>query len=233
MISKRRGFTLIELLVVIAIIAILAAILFPVFARARAKARQTACLSNIKQIALAGLMYASDYDGHMPHVHFPPYTTIYGGLLPYVRNDQLFVCPVLSPDHARGLSATYGRQYYDYANRSAGEGPTRLFDAYDYPGQTAWLFEADTQSLGHWSGTGWGWGMSFVMCPWCGGYPPSASSTLCVCNDHNGGGNHAFIDGHAKWLSQASFYDGYETGDPANAEYQADQILWGHSGYSG
>ena len=59
---RRRGFTLIELLVVIAIIAILAAILFPVFARAREKARQTSCLSNMKQISLSVLMYAQDYD---------------------------------------------------------------------------------------------------------------------------------------------------------------------------
>ncbi len=59
---KRTGFTLIELLVVIAIIAILAAILFPVFARAREKARQASCQSNLKQIALAEIMYVSDYD---------------------------------------------------------------------------------------------------------------------------------------------------------------------------
>ena len=59
----RRGFTLIELLVVIAIIAILAAILFPVFAKAREKARQASCSSNLKQIALAALQYATDYDG--------------------------------------------------------------------------------------------------------------------------------------------------------------------------
>lgn len=60
---RKKGFTLIELLVVIAIIPILAAILFPVFARARDKARQSSCLSNVKQIALAALMYAEDYDG--------------------------------------------------------------------------------------------------------------------------------------------------------------------------
>jgi len=63
---RKEGFTLIELLVVIAIIAILAAILFPVFARAREKARQTSCLSNVKQITLAGLMYISDFDEQFP-----------------------------------------------------------------------------------------------------------------------------------------------------------------------
>lgn len=63
--KQRRGFTLIELLVVIAIIAILAAILFPVFAQARAKARQTSCLSNIKQCALGASMYCQDYDEHI------------------------------------------------------------------------------------------------------------------------------------------------------------------------
>ena len=65
----RRGFTLIELLVVIAIIAILAAILFPVFAKAREKARQASCQSNLKQIALAILMYADDNDGNGPISH--------------------------------------------------------------------------------------------------------------------------------------------------------------------
>ena len=63
---SRNGFTLIELLVVIAIIAILAAILFPVFAQARAKARQTSCTSNMKQVGLAVLMYTSDYDEMLP-----------------------------------------------------------------------------------------------------------------------------------------------------------------------
>src|SRR5689334_10183077 len=70
--SYRRGFTLIELLVVIAIIAILAAILFPVFAQARAKARQTTCLSNNKQIGLALLMYAQDYDETLPYAAVNP-----------------------------------------------------------------------------------------------------------------------------------------------------------------
>jgi prepilin-type N-terminal cleavage/methylation domain-containing protein/prepilin-type processing-associated H-X9-DG protein len=64
--TKRRGFTLIELLVVIAIIGILAAILFPVFAQAREKARQAVCLSNLKQISLGVLLYTTDYDEQFP-----------------------------------------------------------------------------------------------------------------------------------------------------------------------
>ena len=70
-----RGFTLIELLVVIAIIAILAAILFPVFAQARGKARQAACLSNLKQLGLATLMYAQDYDEMFPYMYYVPSMT--------------------------------------------------------------------------------------------------------------------------------------------------------------
>src|SRR6266852_3866661 len=63
----RRGFTLIELLVVIAIIAVLAAILFPVFTRAREKARQAGCLSNLRQIGTAAMLYVQDYDETYPH----------------------------------------------------------------------------------------------------------------------------------------------------------------------
>jgi prepilin-type N-terminal cleavage/methylation domain-containing protein/prepilin-type processing-associated H-X9-DG protein len=95
----RRGFTLIELLVVIAIIAILAAILFPVFARAREKARETSCRSNLKQIGLALHMYASDYDGLLPIADDKPVTNPILGfgladvIQPYVKNRQVHRCP--------------------------------------------------------------------------------------------------------------------------------------------
>src|ERR1700712_1559978 len=96
--GKRHAFTLIELLVVIAIIAILAAILFPVFAQAREKARQTACLSNCKQIGTAMMMYCQDYDEMFPTptAKIPPinggtYTGIPldGQLAPYVKSDNV------------------------------------------------------------------------------------------------------------------------------------------------
>ncbi len=95
----RRGFTLIELLVVIAIIAILAAILFPVFAKAREKARQSACLSNVKQITLAMLMYAQDYDEIVPRCSqwvpgWPGYVYKWPQLIyPYTSNVQIMSCP--------------------------------------------------------------------------------------------------------------------------------------------
>jgi prepilin-type N-terminal cleavage/methylation domain-containing protein/prepilin-type processing-associated H-X9-DG protein len=102
--TRRRGFTLIELLVVIAILGILAAILFPVFAQARERARQTSCLSNMKQIALAVQMYTQDYDGRVPICNdnttpSPADDTGYWWvtLYKYTRNDQVFVCPSWRP----------------------------------------------------------------------------------------------------------------------------------------
>jgi prepilin-type N-terminal cleavage/methylation domain-containing protein/prepilin-type processing-associated H-X9-DG protein len=112
--NGQRAFTLIELLVVIAIIAILAAILFPVFAQAREKARQTSCLNNCKQLGTATMLYVQDYDECYPHHNWQTTTTPPGGprpfplpdgrthignvgwalqLYPYIKNQQAYICP--------------------------------------------------------------------------------------------------------------------------------------------
>jgi len=130
----KKGFTLIELLVVIAIIAILAAILFPVFAQAREKARQTTCLSNLKQMGTAFVMYLDDYDET-----FPPYIQLnssgqpianndwntpggwrdaytvsgvggrvyawHDSIFPYVKNLKMFKCPTRNNDYSYGYSS--------------------------------------------------------------------------------------------------------------------------------
>lgn len=112
----RHGFTLIELLVVIAIIAILAAILFPVFARAREQARRSSCLSNLKQIGLAALSYCQDYDETFPassawasgtwgpaSVQWPSATDFKTAIKPYCKSDMLFACP----DHYAAANAEW------------------------------------------------------------------------------------------------------------------------------
>jgi len=121
---RRRAFTLIELLVVIAIIAILAAILFPVFAQAREKARQAQCISNLKQIANATTMYVQDYDETFPawawnperQLARPDGTTYTGKVIwpllymPYVKNQQVFSCP--SDTTVRSsVSNTWGKPF--------------------------------------------------------------------------------------------------------------------------
>ncbi len=114
----RCGFTLVELLVVIAIIAILAAMLFPVFVRARAKAEQVSCLSNVRQLGMAVLMYAQDYDGNLPiAVTCRPdwsycWTTM-ELLEPYVMNREIRFCPS-DRDGSVDLSSFPGLGRYSY-----------------------------------------------------------------------------------------------------------------------
>jgi len=145
--QKRSGFTLIELLVVIAIIAILAAILFPVFARAREQARATSCLSNTNQIAKGFLMYVQDYDEQ-----FPPWTANHCGrytggafalafmypnlVSPYIKNGvvvdpvtnlgtlgQVWACPSIK-QQLSAVSNTYAYNYYAFGGTSNGPAST-------------------------------------------------------------------------------------------------------------
>src|SRR5436190_15533824 len=117
---RRNGFTLIELLVVIAIIAILAAILFPVFAQARDKARQATCLSNLKQLGNAQMMYTQDYDETYPKAyHALPDGSDWAWYLeiqPYAKNTSIFRCPS-DPNPmkiSQFLSSTMRKQVTDF-----------------------------------------------------------------------------------------------------------------------
>lgn len=194
----RRGFTLIELLVVIAIIAILAAILFPVFARAREKARQASCSSNLKQIALANLMYAQDYDeklaaecltpsGWPPGPNVPQDKYCWRIMVePYVKNWQVFICP------SHNAGAAYGAGSYGYNCRNCSQAS---LGSIDRPSEV--LMFVDNNGAQHAKpfnpdGT-----------PLCGnnccngnirdnGWKPGAR--------HNEGSNIAFVDGHVKWM---------------------------------
>ena len=226
----RRGFTLIELLVVIAIIAILAAILFPVFARAREKARAASCLSNCKQQGLGFMMYVQDYDETFPvWDRFAPSNQMplapAAAIFPYVKNTDLFSCPSGNPSpNIAGLPrgwdqygwaspmyqfpgpASNGYSYNEslFYSGSVGIGGLRLARV-TKPAETLMLGDGAHMYGG--SGT-------FVFANRCcdsnigwqdGSLDGTDSSTGQPSPDdygrHNGGSNIAFVDGHAKWLS--------------------------------
>jgi prepilin-type N-terminal cleavage/methylation domain-containing protein/prepilin-type processing-associated H-X9-DG protein len=155
--NRRPGFTLIELLVVIAIIAVLAAILFPVFAQAREKARQAGCLSNEKQIGTAVLMYAQDYDEQSPPwwYNVPNVGPVYWHywLKPYVKSTQVFICP-----DASGCSASEGPPSLTLAERQAGVKGCAGF------GGTRAVFDREAVPATPWTyGSGsYGWNACFV-----------------------------------------------------------------------
>lgn len=142
--TKKSGFTLIELLVVIAIIALLAAILFPVFARARERARQTSCASNMKQIGLGIIQYVQDFDECLPYADFNPVmgasspspsNPVAGrykwmdAIYPYVKSEQIFNCPSSPP---RVQKYTY---YQNLSGDSQAYGSYAANELY-YTGQT-------------------------------------------------------------------------------------------------
>ena len=138
--SRNQGFTLIELLVVIAIIAILAAILFPVFATAREKARQSACLNNVKQLGASLVMYSQDYDERLPSIWtlqngggIFSYTDVFGVMKPYIKNTDIFYCP----DRTQ-LNCTKDANFSSLAERCYGYGynwgPAQEFATNGYEG---------------------------------------------------------------------------------------------------
>jgi prepilin-type N-terminal cleavage/methylation domain-containing protein/prepilin-type processing-associated H-X9-DG protein len=151
-----RAFTLIELLVVIAIIAILAAILFPVFAQARDKARSASCLSNCKQLGLATMTYAQDYDETLPHwwanTRVGP-TYWHYWLKPYVKSKQVFVCPSAGGCDAGAVSNKIDSRWKDPATCNW-IGGTRLVHDLDDP--------APDDALWYRGSGSYGWNSCFV-----------------------------------------------------------------------
>jgi len=197
---RRRGFTLIELLVVIAIIAILAAILFPVFAKAREKARQSSCLNNVKQLSLAVFQYAQDYDEMLP-VYVNPFVPSgsrywFEVCRPYMKNTQIMTCPSRA-------KVTYGYGWnidqMGYGS-SSGCGPAVAYAEIAKPAESIWIAESESSGI----------------------YPPrwitnSTYQYLYVIyraqQVHNDGGNLGFADGHAKWMQADKFLMDYSLWD--------------------
>ena len=236
-----RGFTLIELLVVISIISILAAILFPVFARARENARRASCQSNLKQIALGVFMYAQDYDEKTPPATINSTAASvtasnpYGwadALQPYLKSTQIFQCPSetntpSSTPGSDGLSPDpVGPEYTDYYYNSS---LSRKSDAViAYPAQTILLGDGDTSS------TVGDAEYSFDGCVYssingnsvgtsCGTTGPLPYITnMAGAGRHLGGANYAFADGHVKWIN-GSMTNGSTT---INGSVAIGNVLW-------
>jgi prepilin-type N-terminal cleavage/methylation domain-containing protein/prepilin-type processing-associated H-X9-DG protein len=219
---NKRGFTLIELLVVIAIIAILAAILFPVFAKAREKARQTSCLSNVRQLMTAHLSYAQDFDertcGAWAVTNPPP--GIYHGLwsqiiLPYVKNDQIFSCPSGTKRSGWGGWDWAGCPKTMYGVSCGGMDWERGRPISAFAEPSSQILMGDI-----WN-TNWGGDRSDGRinpqwwdngrCPTAGGSEPARW--------HNEGGNYGHMDGHAKWYKPDSIY-------PTNGADASKDTFW-------
>lgn len=185
----KKAFTLIELLVVIAIIAILAAILFPVFARARENARRSSCQSNIKQILLGDLQYSQDYDER-----FPLWTTNWGAIVqPYLKSTQIFVCPSASDT------------VMSYTRNALWSTTAQTLASIPNPSQSVMIAESYGVDQANAAYSCW-----FIPAAAITGggswlarlYPSGAQSTAAfiAADRHLEGANYGFVDGHVKWL---------------------------------
>jgi prepilin-type N-terminal cleavage/methylation domain-containing protein/prepilin-type processing-associated H-X9-DG protein len=199
--AKLRGFTLIELLVVIAIIAILAAILFPVFAKARESARQASCSNNVKQLTTGWIMYAQDYDETTW-----PYSSNAGStgyafpwnvmIQPYIKNTQVFRCPSLNA-------------YMGYAENFPLGGAGRALAQIPLPAQTPVFADANgTNTVGQ--------ALAFIIPTGSSGARHDGRQLANTTNlaagwggadagrinawRHNDGAVYGFCDGHVKWM---------------------------------
>lgn len=213
--KKTQGFTLIELLVVIAIIAILAAILFPVFAQAREKARTVSCLSNMKQQGLAVMQYVQDYDENYPIERIDVgngfHNTYRYLIYPYTKNDQIQLCP----------SAPWARNEFSWMQGGGGEDGvwndgTMTRDDYNkkyFHSLSNYAYNGDAFNIGSTQSRKMSWVQApadmILLLETRDYWPDLGTWTINWNYDQNGGslpfwhnkgGNWAMADGHAKWF---------------------------------
>ena len=228
---RRTGFTLIELLVVIAIIAILAAILFPVFAQAREAARRTQCINNCKQLGTALNMYAQDFDENLPAYVFGnpsptwaswSYASWVPIVQPYIKNNGVFTCPSGNTTSYKGPAGSQINVNYGYNEwiqninggwnamsklANGGAGGAGVADiaviADTYP-QNPGIFNDWT--TGTWTGSPTpkpaGFGLIRLLC--ANGY----NGTTCTPRHSDGGASVVFADGHAKFITGGAMTGG-------------------------
>jgi len=202
--ARRHGFTLIELLVVIAIIAILAAILFPVFAQARDKARSTSCLSNCRQIGMAFVQYTQDYDEFLPLTSFPVVANTWTSTVqPYIKNRGIFRCPSDSSPFWNNPSSQRMSSYFLNAWMAGSNGYGNLA-AIQAPASVVYLAESaeSTTPRDHFHPFYWGTPAeqtnAFMQnLTWDAAKNETKELAL---RRHQGGFNVTYVDGHSKWV---------------------------------
>jgi prepilin-type N-terminal cleavage/methylation domain-containing protein/prepilin-type processing-associated H-X9-DG protein len=192
---RKKAFTLIELLVVIAIIAILAAILFPVFAKARESARKASCMNNLKQIGTGFQMYAQDYDEIYPDRSAAPYGHFGYAVQPYIKNFAVFACPS-NPSNKTLLGTPFeyapNRVTQSYGANSWIMNGARRMSEIDAAADRIMLSEHYNNGHNDYAGNWWGVGTYRDV----GALP------------HNGTWNILYFDSHVKSMKPTSTVSG-------------------------